>query len=81
MAAAKLEDYEAIVGSTAIEEIRMLSEKAANKSIKMVNSTAVGGGVAEILTRLVPLINEAGIEAKWDVIKGDENFFCDKSLP
>jgi trehalose synthase len=35
----------------------------------------VGGGVAEILTRMVPLLNELGIRATWDVIKGDEAFF------
>ena len=38
-----------------------------------INSTAVGGGVAEILTRLVPLLKEGlGLEARWDVIKGDQ---------
>jgi len=75
MAGAKLDDYEPIVGPRIIEEIRTLSEKASAKSLKMVNSTAVGGGVAEILTRLVPLINEVGVTAKWDVIGGDERFF------
>jgi trehalose synthase len=40
-----------------------------------INSTSVGGGVAEILTRLVPLLRELGLEASWDVIKGDQAFF------
>ena len=40
-----------------------------------INSTPVGGGVAEILTRLVPLLRELGVEASWDVIKGDQAFF------
>lgn len=75
MAIAKLDDYEAIVGPQVIDEIRILAQKISHKRIKMVNSTAVGGGVAEILTRLVPLLNEIGIRTKWDVIKGDENFF------
>lgn len=75
MVIAKLDDYEAIVGPQIVEEIRILAQKVAHKRIKMVNSTAVGGGVAEILTRLVPLLNEVGIATKWDVIKGDENFF------
>jgi trehalose synthase len=40
-----------------------------------INSTAVGGGVAEILTRLVPLLRDLGIDASWDVIKGSPEFF------
>lgn len=75
MVIAKLDDYEAIVGPQIVEEIRILAQKVVHKRIKMVNSTAVGGGVAEILTRLVPLLNEVGIATRWDVIKGDENFF------
>jgi trehalose synthase len=41
----------------------------------MVNSTAVGGGVAEMLHRVVPLLNELGIETRWEVIKGGADFF------
>ena len=40
-----------------------------------INSTAVGGGVAEILTRMVPLMKQLGVEVTWDVIKGNERFF------
>jgi trehalose synthase len=45
------------------------------KTVKMVNSTAVGGGVAEILNRLVPLLDELGIETHWEVITGGNDFF------
>jgi trehalose synthase len=41
----------------------------------MVNSTAVGGGVAELLNRLVPLLQEIGILTRWEVIRGGEDFF------
>ena len=41
----------------------------------MVNSTAVGGGVAEILNRLIPLMNELEIPTRWDVITGGNDFF------
>jgi trehalose synthase len=47
----------------------------ANKSVKMVNSTAVGGGVAEMLNRLVPLLGELGVTTHWDVITGGNDFF------
>ncbi|NUO79096.1 glycosyltransferase, partial [candidate division KSB1 bacterium] len=40
-----------------------------------INSTSVGGGVAEILTRMVPLLRDLGVETAWDVIKGDQAFF------
>jgi trehalose synthase len=43
--------------------------------MKMVNSTAVGGGVAEMLRRIVPLLSELGVQVEWEVIKGDEPFF------
>jgi trehalose synthase len=45
------------------------------KTVQHVNSTAVGGGVAEILNRMVPLLNELGVNTRWDVIKGGEQFY------
>jgi trehalose synthase len=68
-------DYEPFVGKKAIEELIVLAEKIKGKSIQHVNSTYIGGGVAEILNRLVPLLKNLGIESRWDVIKGDESFF------
>jgi trehalose synthase len=41
-----------------------------------INSTAVGGGVAEILNRMVPLLQELGLKTRWDVIKGGEAFYA-----
>ncbi len=71
----KISDYEPIVGTHTIEELRLLANKLRGKVIQNINSTAVGGGVAEILNRLVPLSHELGIDVKWDVIKGGEEFF------
>ncbi|MBM4351333.1 MAG: glycosyl transferase family 1, partial [Deltaproteobacteria bacterium] len=68
-------DYEPIVGLQTLEELYLLAEGLKGKRVKMVNSTAVGGGVAEILHRLVPLLNELGIQTQWEVIKGGEDFF------
>lgn len=45
------------------------------RRVKMVNSTAVGGGVAEILYRIVPLMEELGVPACWEGLKGGEEFF------
>ncbi len=71
----KLIDYKKIIRSQNFEELLLLAEKLQDKTIKMVNSTSVGGGVAEMLHRVVPLFNELGIKVKWEVIKGCGEFF------
>ncbi|HNT97499.1 MAG TPA: hypothetical protein PKK31_04435, partial [Elusimicrobiales bacterium] len=71
-----IEDYAPIVGQNVIDDIRLLSERLRGRTVKNVNSTAVGGGVAEILNRMVPLLRQMGIEASWDVIKGGDAFFA-----
>lgn len=72
---AKLEEYEPIVGKGVLHELGLLAGRLKGKSIQHVNSTAVGGGVAEILNRMVPLLKEIGVDVRWDVIKGGEAFF------
>lgn len=72
---AKLSDYEPIVGKSIIDDLRLLGKKLKGKVIQIINSTAVGGGVAEILNRMVPLLQELGVDAHWDVIKGGKGFF------
>ena len=70
-----LDDYESIIGRAQIDALRFLARDLKNKSIKMVNSTALGGGVAEMLSRLVPLLTELEVPAHWDVITGGNDFF------
>ncbi|VVB65233.1 Trehalose synthase [uncultured archaeon] len=70
-----LDDYTSIVGRDVIDELRLLAERLKGKKITNINSTSVGGGVAEILTRMIPLLRELGVDAKWDVIKGNDRFF------
>jgi trehalose synthase len=52
-----------------------LRERLAGASVVCVNSTASGGGVAEMLRVLLPYVRGAGIDARWLVIEGDERFF------
>ena len=68
-------DYEPIAGKSYIEELRMLASRLAGKTILNINSTLVGGGVAEILSRLVPLLNQLGVDVRWQIISGDAQFF------
>ena len=70
-----LENYSEVVGAGEIEELRALAKPLRGRSVEMINSTAVGGGVAEILNHLVPLAEELELGIRWDVMKGDEEFF------
>ena len=71
----QLHDYQEVAGPGVIGELRVLAGRVAGRRMQHINSTPVGGGVAEILTRLVPLFRELGLEASWDVIKDDQAFF------
>lgn len=68
-------DYEPIVGKSYIEELRMLASRLSGKTVLNINSTFAGGGVAEILSRLVPLLNQLGVDARWQIISGEAQFF------
>lgn len=70
-----INDYEEIVGKNTIMELYSLAEKLKGKTIQNINSTAVGGGVAEILSKMIPLLKQLGLNADWNVIKGDGKFF------
>lgn len=52
-----------------------MSEKVKGKSLLNINSTRSGGGVAEILNRLVPMLNELEIKVGWEIMQGSEGFF------
>lgn len=70
-----IDDYEEFIGSDALAEIRQVARAIGGRTVLHVNSTPVGGGVAEILTRMVPLLNQLGVTSRWDVIKGGDQFF------
>lgn len=72
---AKLEEYIPIVGQSTIDDLKLLAERLKGKLVQHINSTPVGGGVAEILSCMVPLLRELGVNTRWDVIKGGEQFF------
>jgi trehalose synthase len=74
-ASISLQDYEGVVGRQVMEELRALASHVRGRQLQNINSTAVGGGVAEILTRMVPLLRDLGVNASWDFIKGDQAFF------
>jgi len=70
-----LDSYVKIVGKKKIEEIKDFSSNLEGYKVLHVNSTAYGGGVAEILQALVPLMRDVGLDAEWRTISGDKSFF------
>jgi trehalose synthase len=70
-----LADYTHIVGRELVEEIRSLAEPLKGRRVLHLSATAFGGGVAEILYTLVPLMKDVGLDAEWQVIYGREEFF------
>jgi len=71
-----LDGYAPFVGQATIDDLRVLGRKLAGRRVQNITSTAVGGGVADILNRLVPLLREVGVDARWDVMRGGEEFFA-----
>ncbi len=71
----RLSAYEGIVGSSRITQLRRIGKKLGGLRVVHVNSTRQGGGVAEILDWMVPLMREAGLDATWEVIEGTDDFF------
>ena len=70
-----LDDYISVLGEPEVAELRALASRLEGRTVQMVNSTSVGGGVAEILSRLVPILEELGLAVRWDVITGGDDFF------
>jgi len=70
-----LDGYRTIVGDEEITAIRALAEPLRGARVLHVNATPFGGGVAEILSTLVPLMRDVGIETEWQTLHGAEEFF------
>ncbi len=71
----ELDKYIQFVGQPIVDDLKLLAERLKGKAIQNINSTRFGGGVAEILHRVVPILQEIGVDARWDVIEGNDRFF------
>jgi trehalose synthase len=71
----RLDDYIGISGKEEITLVKTLADSLKGKSVTHVNSTAFGGGVAEILNSMVPLMKDVGLDVHWEVISGSFEFF------
>lgn len=74
-----LDDFKNLLGIEAVEPLIQIGAILKGAKIVHINSTKYGGGVAEILTKLVPLTSALGIDCRWEVINGNEGFYsCTK---
>ena len=70
-----IQDYVPVTGEDVIDRLYELARPLRGMKVVHVNSTYVGGGVAEILSKLVPLQKDLGLDVRWEVIRGEERFF------
>ncbi|MBN2324649.1 MAG: glycosyltransferase [Spirochaetes bacterium] len=70
-----LDDYRTIVGDHVLYNVYHKAQRLYGKHILHLNSTYQGGGVAEILATLVPLMNDIGIDTGWRILHGNPDFF------
>jgi trehalose synthase len=68
-----LDRYKSIVGESLIDQIYEVARSLAGLRVLHLNTTAQGGGVAEILNELLPLMNDLGIQHNWKVVPLDES--------
>jgi len=71
-----LADYATIASRGLMDEIRRLAEPLAGARVLELSATAFGGGVAEIQYTLVPLMQDAGLDVEWRIIRGADEFFA-----
>ena len=75
MTTPRLDDYANVVAPGTLDLVRHLARDVEGRTFLHVNSTRAGGGVAEILHRLLPLMEELGIHPRWEVIVGPPEFY------
>lgn len=77
-----LEIYGKIAGQQVIDQLLQLAKPLRDLKIVHINSTKMGGGVAEILTKMIPLTENLGIgNCHWEIIQGGPDFFhCTKNF-
>jgi trehalose synthase len=76
-----LDAYAQVAGEDVIDHLTQLAAHLRGRKVVHVNSTKIGGGVAEILAKLVPLSRELEVDAGWEVITGEGEFFeCTKAF-
>ena len=69
-----LDNYISTAGERKIQEIKQLADKLSDVRVLHINPSAFGGGVAETLFTLVPIMRDVGLKVDWFAIQGDEKY-------
>jgi trehalose synthase len=72
---ANIENYRILVGDELIDEVLDLARRLSGIRICHINSTPFGGGVAELLARYLPILQDLGLSAEWRLVHGTPDFF------
>lgn len=72
---APFDRYESLIEADARQETLSAAQSLKGLRVVHVNATPTGGGVAEILRSLVPMMRGLGIDASWWALEADEGFF------
>jgi len=76
-----LDAYSKVAGREVVEHLKQLVEPIKGMKVVHINSTREGGGVAELLRKIVPMMEALGLDVKWEVIEGTQRFFqCTKGF-
>ena len=76
-----LDQYSTFAGPDMIRKLRQLASNIQGVKVVHVNSTREGGGVAEILNKMVPLMQTLQIDTRWEIISGTPDFYqCTKGM-
>ena len=70
-----VDDYLGAAGAEAIERVREAARPFRGARVLHLNSTAFGGGVAELLHAQLPLLRDLGLDAEWALVQGSEEYF------
>ncbi|HEX21326.1 MAG TPA: glycosyl transferase family 1, partial [Actinobacteria bacterium] len=70
-----IDNYRGIVADEVLDKLRQTAKDLKGLRILHLNATPFGGGVAELLRSIVPLLNDLGLVAEWKTITGNQDFF------
>jgi trehalose synthase len=71
----KIDEYRRVAPPGAVDIILKLSERVQGRRLLFLSGGRFGGGSAEILRALVPLMTDLGTEATWEITGGDPGFY------
>jgi trehalose synthase len=70
----KLDDYRAVAPRGSVDFMLRIAERLRGRRVVQVSVSRYGGAADEILNRIVPILNDLGIEAAWEVMLGSADF-------